>query len=770
MPLQGLEKQKYNFVHERLEQQDVFWPEFCRKWDEENKGKRFKSEVRSLSDLWTLYRRGVVDNPLADEEEARGKKKAPKLEKGYEVVPAKAFEIPGRFHEKAYDSNHKSIHAGEHGYLHFPHWLLARDQARKDLYWLGKTVLGKDFESHVHQVICDQFVQKDFDGVFAEGFTLRQLQATLRKQHRIPRIAFVQEHEYSGVEDSAKLLDDGVVRYAPDPTQAEIATNLARTMILLDPRGFFKSTIDVIDTVQWLINAPDLRILIVSGVIKLASQFLAGVKGYLYLPKSLQPGPFHYLFPEYVLRGVDGTSDEDLVLPLGVRQHGSLDPNVGVTSVGSNKAGFHCDILKFDDIVTETNCLTEDTREAILQKADSTRNLLMSWGWHDIIGTRYFTDDYYGRTKDKHDEAPDEFNLKYFVRACWTVKPEFKHIEAKSLYELTEDMVTLTFPEQEGGVKESFKHLRSILRKNEKEFRCQQLNQPVWGNENPTFPHELLMNHIKSFQEATGVRPTQEIIGAIDLAKEDKRFSDYTCLAVGKIYEEIIPNQNSPVSPWVIQQDGRRWHLVILDVEFGRWSQSETAYRIAKLNDKWRPKRWKAEDNGGLESFKEKIINTAKENFGHWPIIRWEVPSNQYNAKVNRIKGMEILLRDNRMWFMNSSWNQEVFIQLERYTGQKSTRSVKDDVPDCLSMLANALPNIFPLTPKEKEALAAQKEQEYKAFLQRAIKREIFGDDSGGFGMQPQYFPTPGRELPDDTSNDPLSDTRRNILGAGPWR
>lgn len=770
MPFEGEDKRQDNYIRPRIEKQVAFWPEFCRKWDEQAEGKKFKSEVLSMTQLWNLYYKGLVENPEADEEQARRKK----ADKGYSIVPSKAFQIPGRYHEKFYGRQHDALHKGEHGYLHFPHWLLARDQVRKDLYWFGKTVLGKDFEPHVHQIVCDQFVQKDFDGMYTDGYSLRDLQAKFRKQTRVPRIwVQLQEYDYTSQdpEYQSRLITEEFGKYILDPTQSEILTNHARTMILLDPRGFFKSTIDGVDCVQWLLNCADVRILIVGGVIKKAEQFLMDVKGYLYLPKNMEPGYFHLLFPEYVLRGVDGTSAEDLILSPWIRKHRSIDPNLGITSVGSNKAGFHCDVLKFDDIVTETNCLTDDTREKILQTADSTRNLLMSWGWHDIIGTRYFTDDYYGRTKEKHDEAPDEFNLKYFQRACWIVKPEFKHIESKNLLDLTKDMVTLTFPEQEGGTEESFKHLRSILRKNPKEFRCQQLNQPVWGDDNPTFPHELLMSRFKSFQDVQAI--PGEIIGAIDLAKEDKRFSDYTCLAIGKIYEEVVPNKNDIVenlfAPW---EQGKRWCIVILDVEFGKWSQTEIAYRIATMNNKWRPKRWRAEDTGGLESFKEKIINTSKEQYGHWPLIFWSVPSNQYNAKVNRIKGMEVLLRDNRMFFMTSSWNPDVFTQLERYVGQKSTRTSKDDVPDCLSMLTSFLPNIFPLTPKEKEALAAQKEVEYRQSLLKAQKRLIFGDDSGGYGLQPE-FPYPGREMPEppqSDTNDPFSKVRRGILGNGPWR
>lgn len=745
-----------NTTNEQIRQQDLFWPTYVKEWDEKAEGKHFKSELLSLSDLWTLYRRG--NTTLTAEEKERGKKQE---KREYEVVPAKAFEIPGRYNTKY--KNHK----GKNGYLHFPEWLLARDQARKDLYWFGKEVIGLDFEPHVHKITCEQFVQKDFDGVFREGFSRQDMHNAFKSQSRVPKIWLdLKEYEYDPA-NKAALLEQDFGKYVPDPNYVNVLANWARTMILLDPRGFFKSYTDVVDCLQWLINIPDVRILIVSGVKKRSEEFLQLLKGYMYLPKSVPPGAFHLLFPEYVLRGVDGTSGEDLYLSdINLVHYPSPSASVGTTSVGSSKAGGHCDILKFDDIVTETNCLTDDTRESILQKADSTTNLLMPWGWHDIIGTRYFEDDYYGRTKAKNEESPEEFNLKYFQRACWSVKPEFRHIEAKSLFELTEDMVVLTFPEHA-----DFKNLRAKLRKNEKEFRCQQLNQPVWGNENPTFPRALLESRFKSYAESVG-KPG-DVLGAIDLAKEDKKFSDFTCLAVGKIVEEAIPSTqpqdtSSLFSPW---EQGKRWVLIVLDVEFGKWSQSEIAYRIAKMNDKWRPKRWKAEDNGGLESFKEKIIKVSKDDFGHWPNIHWEVPSNQYNAKVNRIKGMEILLRDARMWFMVNPWNSDVFTQLERYVGQKSSRTVKDDVPDCLSMLASALPNIFPLTPKEKELLAAQKEQEYRQFLMKAMKRTIFGDDSGGFGTSSQYFPYPGRDLPEEPqTNDPLGGYKRKLFGGNGMR
>jgi hypothetical protein len=168
-------------------------------------------------------------------------------------------------------------------------------------------------------------------------------------------------------------------------------------------------------------------------------------------------------------------------------------------------------------------------------------------------------------------------------------------------------------------------------------------------------------------------------------------------------------------------------------VEFGKWTQTEIANRIAKMNDKWRPKAWHGEDPGGLELLKERIIEVSKVTYGHWPYIRWVSPENSENAKRNRIKGLELLLRNKRLSFLTAPWNNEVFEQLERYKGQKSSRYFKDDVPDVISQLTRFIPSLVVLSKKDLEQQAIQKEAEYREYLRREMRRVIFGDDSGGF-------------------------------------
>src|SRR5712664_528773 len=181
MPIVGLEKDRNNWLKYRIDQQKEFWPDYVKKLDAEADGVRFRSETLSYEELWNIYVAGVGEE-VTPEEESRGKKKK-KVDVISQVIPIRAFELPGRFNEKGIH------HKGKLGYLHFDQWLYARDQARKELYWLCTEVFDMDLQPHVHQIVCDQFVSKNFDGVYKEGYRLKEdFQKSLSNQTRVPHI------------------------------------------------------------------------------------------------------------------------------------------------------------------------------------------------------------------------------------------------------------------------------------------------------------------------------------------------------------------------------------------------------------------------------------------------------------------------------------------------------------------------------------------------------------------------------------------------------
>lgn len=754
MPFTGQEKKDDNFVRTRMNRQLEEWPRWFKgdltgseKLDPEiqaclaDPDKRFRSEGLPLYDsdkdrpcLWRLY---TGTQGVSEEEESRGKKK----DKETTVVPIKARRVVGHEvkdkdgepnGEWSYNSiqlldskgrpngqfnAYDGLHFHDSGYLSFQDWLFARDQARKDLLWLNIAVLGNTLMmQRTHQIMCDQFVQKNFDGVYRNNYSLDSVQSAIRRQNRVPFRWFADAKQY-----------------IEDPTEIEEIDNQQRFMLLLYPRAFFKSTMNRADAIQWMLACPDVSIMIMTAARDLAETFVKQIKREFFLPKGGTPKPLQLLFPEYILRGVDGTSAEDLICP--ARRHDRPFPTLWADSIDSTLSGWHCDIIKFDDVISNTNGLTDITRTKLKDAIGNTLNLCDTWGKIDMLGTRYFPNDYYGdriaaRLKDR-----EAGGMKYLVGAAWQVKPEHITLSKKKMRDLEEHMVVLLFPEHA-----TFKYLRAMLLENERTFRCQQLNEPVFGDNFSIYFGEVeLKQAIVNPYEAQHWRG--DTYALWDTAKEAKKNSDYTVGVVARVFQ---------------RPDGAVC-VVILKVVYNKWTQTETADQIALLNKEWNPRVCQIEDTGGLEAFKLLVRNKSIQACGYPPNIYWKPVSNEENAKRNRVKSLEILLKAQRLYFANGSWLEEqdgVFPQLMQFSGEKSTRTRKDDIPDAMSFIMDYLPSSAPMTPEQREEKLKQDEIVYKNWALWENKRRIFGETGRGTDTVPTM---PDIVQPDPTPVDAIS-------------
>lgn len=575
-------------------------------------------------------------------------------------------------------------------YRSFTEWLALRDQARKDLLFLGIDILRHDFVRRVHQPVADNFVTKNFDGVYHKGYTIGDVHAAIDNQVRVD--------------------ENG---------------NPTKEMLLLDPRGYFKSTLNRVDCLQWMLNVPDIRILIMTAEKKLAFAFMKAIKSYLYLAEGGTPTDFQLLFPEYILRKRVGFANTPILLRC--RKHNQVEPTLWVNSIDSGLSGWHCDIKKNDDAVNDKNCNSTTTRESLKDQIDNSANLRDGWGFTDSIGTRYFPDDWYGTRLDIQALKP----LKYFCRSCWTVKPGFEQVPLK---ELTADMVDLLFPERS---KNEFLDLRGKLLDNEKMFRCQQLNEPALEAEDAfrvTFTEDALRKHLYPMSSAP---QSGEIFIAWDWALTHNKHSDYSVGVAARRYEK----------------DGR-WGIVILDVRFGRWTPSELAQQIVKMDKDWNPRQTLIEKTPSSELLQIELDRWYKR-LDVMPRIWWRTPSVEPDAKRNRIKQLEILLTADLLWFCFGAWNDEAFTQLTRYTGERKNRGRKDDIPDAMSMLYFFLPTYIP-SVEDIKAQEKMKEMQRIAIAQAEFHKRIFG----GWGD-----PTPSQGPSTPEQVQPSNDPRNKIFG-----
>jgi len=283
-------------------------------------------------------------------------------------------------------------------------------------------------------------------------------------------------------------------------------------------------------------------------------------------------------------------------------------------------------------------------------------------------------------------------------------------------------MVVLNFPE-----KATFKSLRSKLLLNERSFRRQQLNQPTSTDEDSTFKcsfdEDILRKHLRP---ATEIPQHGDIFIAWDWASTTAKHSDFSAGVAAKLYRK---DKEDPYSPMC---------LGVIDIRWGKYKHTELAWHIVDLTKKWNPVRTMVEDSNGAELLKGYIVEQARRS-GTSLNIYWQKPSNEVDAKRNRIKSLETLLVEDRLWFFGGgAWVDETFSQLMRYTGEKKNRGKKDDIPDAMSYLAT-LP-LFSLDNVSSADRQKQQEADMAVALRNAMYARIF--DPGGHNHLPQSAPT----------------------------
>jgi hypothetical protein len=572
-----------------------------------------------------------------------------------ECRPLKLLKPFHRFGQEA-----RNGHRGPHLHsLTFRAWLDLRDRARKDLYWLGKHCIGTEmsgsnFMEHVHREMCEQFVQKDFDGVYHKGYTLMEMRLAIGRQKR------------------------------------------EKEMLLLAPRGSFKSTVNKLDAVQWLLNCPDIRILVLTGAFNLAEKFLKEIKGFFYKPDGIGYTYFQALFPEYVLEGVDGVSGAALTCPARIcRQEGQ--PSLWVNSIGGTVAGWHCDVMKGDDIVNEENSNNEDTRETLKDRYDNaSENLPDEWAFRDHIGTRYFSHDWYGTRIKDFQKYESSDSLRFLSRSAWIVKPEFEDVPIKAL---KAHMVDLYFPE-----KLTFNSLIQKCRHNEKLFRCQLLNQPMGDEAGCDFKEEALNEHLLLLTRVpypTNGKPRQVVI-EWDTGHSGNADADYCAGAAG----------------WC-QEDTRK--LFVLEIRAGKYADSVLADNIVDMHLKWKAMFTEIEAFPRHGLLGAEIQRVAMRKCGTRIPIVWRPVEQGLNAKRNRVKGLESLLSDDRLYFVEGDWIDLTFQQFIKFTGFSRRR--KDDIPDAISFLQKLIPAEQVPHDENEESEAARKAREARE-LREAFARQ----------------------------------------------
>jgi phage terminase large subunit-like protein len=471
-------------------------------------------------------------------------------------------------------------------------------------------------------------------------------------------------------------------------------TDLKERMLLV-PRGGFKSSIDIADCVQWIICYPAVTILILTGVYKLAGDFVGELKQHFtleetgepdakgkvaYAPAKLldaetgewSPSLFQIIFPEHCVTPLVGTQHE-FQTPAG---GSDKEPSVRAASIEQALSGSHFGVLKLDDVVTNENSTTVERINTVNKQININQAMLHPYGFFDVIGTWYDEKDYYGvRIKQEETFAKEDgmlssihgsvdsgrFNsgvmLKVYLRAAWWLN-EAAEKAGKIEAEAKKEDYDLWFPERL-----TYEFLSNKRKTDPDSFPIKYLNNPRQLHK-VKFPRELLMRRTIP---GTQLPPQGIVVSTVDTAYSTKSWADYTviltCLIAG----------------------GR---FFIINMVRGRFNEYELPGVIAATAAKWKPKRIAIEDSMGVKWMGQELKREMNRLQISVPVEYCSLGyGTKAKAKAMKAKPVLRLLGDERMYFLNSCEGlQELYNELEKFTG--TSDDTHDDIVSALSLMA----------------------------------------------------------------------------------
>lgn len=512
---------------------------------------------------------------------------------------------------------------------------MARHLARTDLKWLCRNVLDYDLmKDEVHDPVYSHLTQ--FSGV-------------------------------QGIDQYAGMGYKYVPKH-PDPEK--VLPEWPRRRLLLDPRGWFKTTNNVIaHSIQILLNFPDASILLVH-----AQQDIINKKLGELCKKFTQNDKMQTLFPEYC-NFKQGRQDE-LWLPNSKNDNA---PNVSTTSIQSTTAGMHYHWIKFTDIVDKENSRSEYQLAKIRQDYHQYLNLLISPKYFvDLEGTCYDYADIYNWIIDRELQRQRDGKkpvYQMFVRGCFEKQPppgqkERFHPEERDWpYLLDANGKRISrFPEQA-----PLEHLETLEDEDPYTFSRQQLNHPVSGlGDDAPFPLEK-MSWIRP-EELKYVNMLWYEM-TIDTAETIELQSDFTAGTVAGIdrfgRRYIVDGFQTKCYPEDIQK-------YLLDLYF-RWNCNKLKIEQSSFNR-------------GLYPGIRRYLDLA----GKWINFDW-LQRDQGESKKQRILSMQPAFKSGALRFstaLNPYVKEQLVQQLTRFpTGH-------DDLLDSLADHFQNETNMGALRPK----------------------------------------------------------------------
>lgn len=471
---------------------------------------------------------------------------------------------------------------------------------------------------------------------------------------------------------------------------------VCKRRILLYPRLSMKSTIDVIDAVQWILNFPEIRILFLTAADDLAVGFVDEAKGH-FIERPDEPTLMNLFFPEFCVSEKELAKETAFVFTCPVWKRQGIrrkEATIMASSIGSTLSGFHFEVVKADDPVSNKNSESEEQCKKVTKQLNvSVRKMLRQWGYFDGIGTRYADEDYWGDVLEKNVGEIDKksepcwelmTNLKtgqkILIGRAIVIKPEVsarleKEGKPVNYIEASEAGCDLLFPDQI-----TYSFLMQEYTTDEVSFEGQYNNNPRPASETP-FTRPLLLRSTVTFEDMPFRGPTSQ---TWDFAFSKKKGRDYSTGSCA-IWDE-------------------KGQCFINDLIRARLHHNDLAKAVVDFARRWHPFVIGIEDAAGSKFLEPAIIAEAQKTNDPQVIavcsrIDWITPDNQKDAKKMRMATLHPWLVNGRMKFANYLQHLDVlYSEFERCL----TSHHHDDIPDVISRQPRYAPSMQQLIEKNE--------------------------------------------------------------------
>jgi predicted phage terminase large subunit-like protein len=419
-----------------------------------------------------------------------------------------------------------------------------------------------------------------------------------------------------------------------------------RDVLVLWPRGHFKTTAIVVVVVQAILVNPNIRVLLMQGTTKVTKNLLKEIASHF--NSEARNSGLAKLFPDFCgdHRELGQTANE-FTVPCRTRRQ-LAQATVTVASPRAVKTGQHYDLGIFDDLVNDQNYRSPVQLAKVEEDFNMCLPLIDPGCPRFVSGTRYAFGDLYENIIKK-DQGKNLWTIS--VKTCWADDPNHPRFPVKR----TRDGRTVGFT-REG--------LLQIMRDTPQMFASQYLNCPILESQQYITEKEMLASVVSP----GALPPLSSAVIFVDLAVTDNVQSDDSVIMVGKV-------------------DGTG-KMYVVDAWGKMATVSETALYLIALVLKHRPLKVCIENTHAAPYFVAYLQTVCREKGIAFPIEYLKL-QRQFDAKNQRVQALCGHIRNRRFFFTAGLPGWEKLVkQILRFP---KGRAGHDDWPDTAALMCNHL-------------------------------------------------------------------------------